>query len=79
MNDTATRQPIRVSEAASGPYIRLTVDSVEKVRKVLTENDIPHWVDNYPVSVDGQPAVTTININQKVDPRRVQDLLDAAG
>ena len=79
MTDTTTRRPIRVStDGTSGPYIMVSVESLEKVRKFLTENDIPHWVDHTAISVDGRPAVTVINLGRTADSRRVQDLLDAA-
>ncbi len=79
MTDTTTRRPIRVStDGTSGPYITVSVELLERVRKLLAENDIPHWVDHIAISVDGRPAVTVINLGRKVDSRRVQDLLDAA-
>jgi hypothetical protein len=79
MTDTTARRPIRVStDGTSGPYIMVPVELLEKVRTLLVENDIPHWVDHNAISVDGRPAVTVINLGQRVDPRRVQDLLDAA-
>ena len=79
MTDTTTRRPIQVStDAASGPYIMVPVAVPEKARKLLVENDIPHWVDHIAISVDGRPAVTVINLGRQVDSRRVQDLLDAA-
>jgi hypothetical protein len=79
MTDTTTRRPIRVStDSTSGPYIMVPVDLLEKVRKLLVENDIPHWVDHNAISVDGRPAVTVINLGRGADSRRVQELLDAA-
>jgi hypothetical protein len=79
MTDTATRRPIQVStDGTSGPYIRVSVELLEKVRKLLVENDIPHWVDHLAISVDGRPAMTVINLGRRVDSRQVQDLLDAA-
>ncbi len=79
MTDTATRRPIRVStDGTSGPYITVSVELLEKVRRLLVENEVPHWVDHHAISVDGHPAVTVINLGRKVDSRRIQDLLDAA-
>jgi hypothetical protein len=79
MTDTATRRPIQVStDATSGPYITISVELLEKVRRLLVENDIPHWVDHNAISVDGRPAVTVINLGRKADLRQVQDLLDSA-
>jgi len=78
MTDTATRRPIRVStESTSGPYIMVSVEILEKVQKLLVENNVPHWVEHNAISVDGRPAVTVINLGRKVDSRQVQDLLDA--
>jgi len=56
----------------------LSVEVLEKVRTLLVDKGIPHWVDHYRISVDGRPAVTMIYLGRKVDSRRVQDLLDAA-
>ncbi len=79
MTDTGTRRPIRVStDGTSGPYIMVSRELLEKVRNLLVENDVPHWVDHHAISVDGRPAVTVINLDRRVDPRRVQELLDAA-
>lgn len=45
MTDTTTRRPIRVSnDEASGPYIWVPVDLLEKVRTLLDANGIPYWV-----------------------------------
>jgi hypothetical protein len=79
MTDPATRRPIRVStDGTSGPYITVSVELLEKVRRLLVENGIPQWVDHHAISVDGRPAVTVINLGRRVDSRQVQDLLDAA-
>ncbi len=79
MTDPATQRPILVLlDSASEPYIRLSVEVLEKVRKLLVANEIPHWVDHYAISVDGQPARTTIYVGRKVDSRQLQELLDAA-
>ena len=79
MTDTTTQRPIRVStDDTPGPYIMLPVELLEKVRRLLVEHNIPHWMDHYAVSVDGRPALTVIHLDRRVDSSRVQDLLDAA-
>jgi hypothetical protein len=56
----------------------VSVELLEKVRKLLVENDVPHWVEHNAISVDGRPAVTVINLGRRADSRQVQTLLDAA-
>lgn len=78
MTDTATQQPIRVSDSEVGPYIDLPVASLEMVRNLLRENNIPHWVDHNAISVDGRPFTTMIYLGKAVNSRHVQELLDPA-
>jgi hypothetical protein len=79
MTDTTTRRPIRVSaDGTSVPYIMVPIKLLDRIRKLLVENDIPHWVDHNAISVDGRPAVTVINLGRGADSSRVQELLDAA-
>jgi hypothetical protein len=78
MTDTATGRPIRVIAHPSGPYIDVSVQVLEHVRKILVENTVPHWVEHHQISVNGGPRMTRINVGRKVDPRQVQDVLDAA-
>jgi hypothetical protein len=79
MIDSATHIPIKVSfDAATGAYIWVSVEQLDRLRKVLVHHDIRHWVDNYPVSVDGQPAVTKVCVRKGIDPDHVQTLLDGA-
>ncbi len=79
MIDSATHKPIEVRfTAEAGPYIRVSVEQLEPLREVLLKHDIRHWVDLFPVSVDGRPAMTKIYIRKGTDPGHVQRLLDAA-
>jgi hypothetical protein len=78
MIDTATQKPIRVEvDPASGPYIRVSVNHLEQVRKLLTESGTSYWGDKLVISVNGRPAEATINLSKRSDPGRVQALLDA--
>lgn len=79
MIDSATQKPIRVLfDAATGPYMKVTVAHLEQVRKVLEDNKISHWVSHHAISVDGRPMTTMIFIKKGTDPDRVQALFDAA-
>ena len=54
MTDTTTRRSIRVStDGTSVAYIMVPVELLDRIRKLLAVNDIPHWVDHNAISVDG--------------------------
>jgi hypothetical protein len=79
MIDSSTRKPIRVlMDEATGPYIWVSVKHLQQVSELLSRNGVSFWVDHHAVSVDGQPAVTVINVRRGTDPQQVQALLDAA-
>ena len=79
MIDTATHKAIKVSFTdAAGPYIWVSLEQLDRLRKVLEQHDIRHWVDNYSVSVNGEPMMTKIYVRKRTDPDQVQRLLDAA-
>ena len=56
----------------------VSVDQLDQVRKLLVDNDIPHWADHNAISVDGRPAVVVVNLGKRSDLSRVQAILDAA-
>ncbi len=79
MIDDSTRKPIRIStDGMSGPYLMVPVRQLDQVRELLQTNGIPYWVDHSAISVDGRPAIAVINLGKRIDPHRVQALLDAA-
>lgn len=78
MIDSSTRKSIKIStDGTAGPYVMVSVEQLQQVCDLLEGNDIPHWVDHNAISVDGRPAVAVINLGKMIDPRRVQNLLDA--
>lgn len=79
MIDVATNEPVTVQMAVeSGPYLRISVAQVEKVRAVLDAAGIKYWVSYISVSSDGRPAMTYVWINAKTDPVFAQARLDEA-
>jgi hypothetical protein len=61
MIDSTPRKSIRVlAESVSGPYARVSVDQLDRVRILLRANEISHWVDHLAISVDGQPAFVVV-------------------
>ena len=79
MIDTLNRKRLRVLDGgAGGPYIEVTMDQLDEVRKRLDRDEIPYWVDSIAISIDGKPAVTVINLGLNNDAARVQAILDEA-
>lgn len=78
MIDKATKKQVKVSkDGTAGPYIILPEEQVKTVCSTLSKNGVSHWVDDEAVSLDGEPAVATVNLAYKADPSLVQALLDA--
>lgn len=79
MIDTSTKKPLYVSTAGdAGPYIMVPVRQVDGVRALLDGNNVPYWVDQQAVSLDGKPEVTVVNLGRGADPAAVQNILDNA-
>jgi hypothetical protein len=78
MIDTTTRERLTVSDGGqAGPYIILPVELLDKVQALLDANQIRYWVDEDYYSIDGQPEITFVNIDEGTDPAAVQRLLDS--
>ena len=78
MIDTTTRTPLRVStDGDAGPYIMVPVAQLEKVKALLDTHDVPYWVDEEAISLDGKPEITVINLRHRTDPERIQHLLNS--
>jgi hypothetical protein len=79
MIDVATQKPVTVQMAVeSGPYLKVSMAQLDKVRAVLDTHGIKYWVDDSSISFNGAPPVTWVWINRKADPHYVQARLDEA-
>ncbi len=78
MIDSTTQKPIQVLPDVSGPYIWAPQSQVPRIVEVLNDHQVPHWVREIAISVDGQPATMTIFVGKKCDASAVQAILDAA-
>ena len=79
MIDTETRQRILVhSEGTGGPYIMAPIDQVGAIEQLFLDNQVPFWVDADAISLDGNPAISVVNLGRGADVARIQQLLDAA-
>jgi hypothetical protein len=78
MIDTTRDRPLTVStEGDAGPYIMVPVARLERVMALLDVNNVPYWVDEEAISLDGKPEITVINLRYGSDPERIQNLLNS--
>jgi hypothetical protein len=78
MIDTMTHERLEVLTAqGAGPYIMLPFSQLESVKSILKAHAVPFWEDSFSVSINGDPAMITINLYPGVDAAQVQRLLDA--
>jgi hypothetical protein len=77
MTDTSKQRPVQVRTVDDISYLRVPEELVERIHKLFEENNVPHWVENLILSVDGGPRMVVIHLSRKADPRRAQELLDA--
>jgi hypothetical protein len=79
MIDAETQKPIRVSSGGTaGPYIKVPVDRLTRVRDLLDSNGVKYWVESAAISMGGKPAIAFINLGLTGDAGRVQAILDEA-
>jgi hypothetical protein len=53
------------------------VKQLDQVRTLLDANQIPYWVAEQAISIDGKPEITFIHCHRATNPDRVQQLLDS--
>jgi hypothetical protein len=79
MIDIQSRRPIRVSPGGTaGPYVKVPVDRIGRVRTSLDRRGIAYWVESHAISFDGEPEIAVINLGFSGDSGRVQAILDVA-
>jgi hypothetical protein len=76
MIDTATNKSIRARDSKVGPYIVVSVPSLDAVQKLLTQNGISFWTDHFRISVNGRPMETMVYVDEKFKAEEVQKILD---
>lgn len=79
MIDVSTKKRLLVStDGDAVPYIMLPVQQIDDVRALLNASNIPYWVDEDAISLDGEPEVTVVNLGHGTDAAAVQNILDNA-
>ena len=78
MTDITTREPLKVLEDGPvGPYLELPVDQVPRVCELLADHRVAFTVDEWSVSLDGEPPVVMIDFGRRGDAAAIQALLDS--
>ena len=77
MIDSLTKEPIKVSDDADAwPYIRVQLDQLDQVKKLLDNAGFRYYVDEYAISFNGQPYTSVVNLEHDADVPAIQRLLD---
>jgi hypothetical protein len=80
MADKMTEARLQVkSDVVAGPYLKLPLSRLPRVRERLDRHAIWYWVDSFAISLDGKPAKVVINFGRDGDAARIQAALDDAG
>jgi len=79
MIDVMTQRPfdVRYGEGIAGS-LRVPVDQLDEIQRVLDQNGFRYWVSEYRYSMKGGPEWTRIEFSHSVDPKAVQSALDQA-
>jgi hypothetical protein len=79
MIDIATQKPLTVdTDGGAGPYIMVSVRQLEALQQLLNSANVPHYVEEHVISLDGGPEIGVVDLGRKADPQAVQTLLDSA-
>lgn len=76
-NTTSDRPAYISSEGESVSCIIVPLSQLDTVTSLLDANDVPYWVDEESLSIDGKPEVTFINLDDRSDPENIRRLLDS--
>jgi hypothetical protein len=77
MIDSITKEPIQVRRYPEAwPYIRLPLDQLEQVKKILDGAGYRYHVPKYALSVNGEPYTVVVSLEHRADVAALQKLLD---
>jgi hypothetical protein len=78
MIDSITKEPIRVRKYyGAWPYIRLPLDQLDEVKKVLDRAGFRYAVNKYAVSKDGDPYSVGVHFDHRAEVAAIQGVLDS--
>lgn len=79
MIDSLTKKPLKIiPEEKGGPSLRIAVEQLKDVQKVLDEHKVDYWVPEYAFSFNDGPMKISVYFSSRTDPKKVQKILDVA-
>ncbi len=77
MIDVVTKEPSRVDRFPEAwPYIRIPLDQLDQVKKLLDRAGFRYAVDKFALSVEGEPYTVDVHFEYRADVSALQRLLD---
>ncbi len=77
MINSITNEPIRVSKYPEAwPYIRVPLDQLDQLKKLLDHAGCRYFVNVYAVSTDGEPYTIVVDLEHRADVAGIQRVLD---
>ena len=77
MTDAATKQSLHVTTGSTaGPYIRVSLDQLDDLKRLLDNRHVSYWVGENAISWDGGPYIAVVNLGREGDAAAVQAMLD---
>ncbi|MBY0233165.1 MAG: hypothetical protein K2W96_28100 [Gemmataceae bacterium] len=77
MTDKVTGKPVQVERGIWGQTIRMEEGQMADVKALLEAHQVPHWVAEESLSINGGPYMINVVLERKADPAAVQRLLDS--
>jgi hypothetical protein len=77
MINSITNEPIQVDKIPGAwPYVRVPLDQLDQVKKLLDDAGFRYSVDVYALSSDGEPYTVDVSFEHRADVAAVQSLFD---
>jgi hypothetical protein len=77
MINSITNEPIRVSKHPEAwPYVRVPLDQLDQVKKLLDQAGLRYFVHVHAVAVDGEPYTVVVDFDHRVDVAAIQAVFD---
>jgi hypothetical protein len=78
VKDIATKQPLRVSGSGkASPFINVPVSQLGAIQRLLEQHGVPHFVDEFFISLNGAPEEAMVILSRSGDSIKVQRILDS--